>query len=122
MKEVRKTREPKFYRFVPGLLLGYGLAILFLNAAEPVRPWLMLGLAFLNFMLVIAYMRMVRGSRVERRYAAQIFSIFGLLCLMLAVWLSLNPIPPPDLGASLALLFGGLLGSLMVWFWRKRQE
>jgi hypothetical protein len=121
MKTKQKTEAPRFIKFVPGLLMGYGLAILFLNAAEPVRPWLMLGLAVLNFMLAIFYIRMVRRSRVERRYAAQIFTVFGLLSLMLAVWLSLNPIPSPDLGTSLVLLGGGLLGSMVVWFWRKRE-
>lgn len=122
MKGKQSTEEPRFFKFLPGLLFGYGLAILLLNTPNPVRPWLMIGLALLNFMLAIAYVRMVRRNRVERRYAAQIFTVFGLLSLMLAVWLWINPIPPPDLGTSLSLFGGGLLGSLVVWFWRKRQR
>jgi uncharacterized membrane protein HdeD (DUF308 family) len=121
MKARQKTNNPQFFKFLPGLLLGYGLAILFLNAGEGTRPWLMAGVMVLNFMLAIAYVRMVRRNRVERRYAAQIFTVFGLLSLMLAVWLSINPIPAPNLLTSLALLIGGLVGSVIVWFWRKRQ-
>jgi uncharacterized membrane protein SirB2 len=122
MKGKQSPEEPRFFKFLPGLLFGYGLAILFLNTPDPVRPWLMIGLALLNVMLAIAYVRMVRRNRVERRYAAQIFTVFGLLSLMLAVWLWINPIPPPDLETSLSLFGGGLLGSLVVWFWRKRQR
>jgi uncharacterized membrane protein len=121
MIEEKRTVKPRFFKFLPGLLFGYGLAILFLNAAEAIRPWLMIGLAVLNFMLAIVYVRLTRRNRVERRYAAQIFTVFGLLSLMLAVSLWITPIPPPDLETSLALLGGGLLGSVVVWFWRKRE-
>jgi tellurite resistance protein TehA-like permease len=121
MREEKRTVKPRFFKFLPGLLFGYGLAILLLNAAEAIRPWLMIGLAVLNFMLAIVYVRLTRRNRVERRYAAQIFTVFGLLSLMLAVSLWITPIPPPDLETSLALLGGGLLGSVVVWFWRKRE-
>jgi uncharacterized membrane protein SirB2 len=121
VKSRQRADKPRFAKFLPGLLFGYGLAILFLNASEGIRPWLMIGLAILNFMLAVGYVRLTRRNRVERRYAAQIFTVFGLLSLMLAVWLWITPIPPPDLETSLALLGGGLLGSVLVWFWRKRQ-